>query len=202
LEGRVLKESEQAGAVIIPSFIESGNADRPAALARSLVMSLRVSLREVVDEMDMLSDETTVYLNRTTGEFVPVSDEHARFAEAGDENWDELSDWERDEVPKAKEVLESDDYVALPGKFEIHEWSIMERFCHSLENHAWADELLNAIQGRGAFRYFKDTVRRLGIQDDWYRFRNEAFQEIARDWLRENEIPFVDDAGGAEEAQG
>jgi hypothetical protein len=156
----------------------------------------------VVDEMDLLSDERTVYLNRKTGEFVSVSDESARYAEEDNEDRDDLPQWECDELAKAKEALESDDYIALPGKFEIHEWSIMERFCHSLENDARAEELSNAIRGRGAFRYFKDTVRRLGIVQDWYRFRDEAFQEIARDWLRENEIPFVDDVGGGEKAQG
>jgi hypothetical protein len=46
--------------------------------------------------------------------------------------------------------------------------------------------------GRTQIRYFKDTVRRLGIQQDWYRFRDEAFKEIARDWLLARDIPFVE----------
>jgi len=33
-------------------------------------------------------------------------------------------------------------------------------------------------------------VNRYGIADDWYRFRIEAIEEIARDWLEENGIPF------------
>jgi len=68
----------------------------------------------------------------------------------------------------------------------------MEQFANSVDDEEASDELLTALHGRGAFRYFKDTVRRLGIQQDWYRFRDEAFREIARDWLEAKGIPFVE----------
>ena len=59
----------------------------------------------------------------------------------------------------------------------------MERFSESVDNDDWSSQLLTAISGRGEFRYFKDTIHRLGIQKDWYAFRDEAFREIARDFL-------------------
>ena len=34
---------------------------------------------------------------------------------------------------------------------------------------------------------------RLGIQQDWYDFRDEALSEIAREFLRTKDIPFVED---------
>ena len=43
--------------------------------------------------------------------------------------------------------------------------------------------LLDALHGRGAFRLFKSTIRRLGVEDDWFRFRASALEEIAMDWL-------------------
>jgi hypothetical protein len=52
------------------------------------------------------------------------------------------------------------------------------------------DELLDAIRGRGAFRRFKDAIHRFGIADEWYRFREEAFEEIAADFLEVNGIKF------------
>jgi len=159
-------------------------------------MPIPVKLQDVVDQMDMLSDEASTYLNRHTGEMVFVSDECRRATENPDE-LDNLPDWEREDMPEVKEALTSEDYVVLPGKFEIHEWSIMEEFAHSVDDEEASHELLTALHGRGAFRYFKDTVRRLGIQQDWYRFRDEAFKEIARDWLIAHGIPFVEDAADA-----
>lgn len=154
-------------------------------------MPIPVKLSEVVDEMSMSGDEISTYLNRVTGEMVTVTAEEKRVAEDPDE-WDDLPGWERENMPGVKEALESEDYVILPGKFEIHEWSIMEDFAQSIEDEAASEELHTALHGRGAFRYFKDTIHRLGIEKDWYSFRDEAFKEIARDWLRANDIPFVE----------
>jgi hypothetical protein len=47
-------------------------------------------------------------------------------------------------------------------------------------------ELLDAISGRGAFRMFRATIKRLRIEDEWYRFREEQFAAIAREWLDEH----------------
>lgn len=92
-------------------------------------------------------------------------------------------------MPEVREALESDDYVELPSQFDIHEWSIMERFCRSLEPGPLRDELDNAIHGRGAFRMFKDVIHRHGIADDWYAYRDAELEEIAIGWLEVNEIP-------------
>jgi len=159
-------------------------------------MPIPVKLSDVVDQMDMLSDEASTYLNRLTGEFVFVTEESKRAAEDPDE-WDDLPDWQSEEMPEIKEALESEDYLVLPGKYEIHEWSIMERFAQSVADEEACDELLTALHGSGAFRYFKDTVHRLGIEQDWYRFRDEAFREIAREWLRAHDIPFIEEAADA-----
>jgi len=34
-----------------------------------------VSLRDVIDEMDMMSDEATAYINRKTGELITITNE-------------------------------------------------------------------------------------------------------------------------------
>ncbi len=73
----------------------------------------------------------------------------------------------------------------------------MERFCYSIQDADQREQLLNAFQGRGAFRYFKDTTHRFGIQDDWYRFRDRELERIAIDWLEANEIAFKKDTGSS-----
>jgi len=159
-------------------------------------MPIPVKLSDVVDEMSLSSDEASTYLSRVTGEMVLVTAEERRAAE-DPEDWDLLPGWQQEVMPKIQEALESEDYLKLPGKYEIHEWSIMEQFSYSVDDEEASGELLTAIHGPGAFRYFKDTVRRLGIQQDWYRFRDEALEEIARDWLLAHDIPFVEDAAEA-----
>ncbi|MGD9163869.1 MAG: UPF0158 family protein [Chromatiales bacterium] len=154
-----------------------------------------VSLKAVVEEMDVFGDEMTAYINRKTGELFTLDDEVARYVEEGEEESDFIPDWQQEILPKVKEVMESDDFVPLPDKFEIHEYSIMERFCHAAEDDDLRDTLLNAIRGRGAFRHFKDAIQRQGIQDSWYSYRNDALKRIAADFLEGEGIAFVDDSG-------
>jgi aminoglycoside 6'-N-acetyltransferase I len=49
-----------------------------------------------------------------------------------------------------------------------------------------------ALQGRGAFRRFKDTLQRVGLIEDWYAFKHNAFVKLARDWCEENELLYDD----------
>ena len=155
-----------------------------------------VSLKSVVNEMDVLGEEWTAYISKKTGELVTVTEEEANIVDVGGEDDEFIPDWQRETLPKVREVLESDDFVALPDKFEIHEYSIMGRFCLSLSDEGLQDELLHVIQGRGAFRRFKDAIYRKEIQDDWYRFRDQSIKDIAIDFLESEGIAFVDDVAG------
>ena len=76
----------------------------------------------------------------------------------------------------------------LPTQSEVHEWSIKEEFSESVESARIRADLLDAISGKGAFRYFKDTIRRYGIEKDWYAFRTEALRQIAIDWCEEHQL--------------
>lgn len=149
----------------------------------------KVSVSDVLSELDVSSDTITVYLNMHTGEFVQVSEEDERFIESDRED-EELPEWQQDLMPKIRETLKSGDCLALPGKFEIHEWEIMRGFAASVEDSAISDRLLDAIHGSGAFRYFRDQVRAFGIEDEWYSFRENALEKIAIRWLEENNIPY------------
>jgi hypothetical protein len=152
-------------------------------------MAAIISLRDVIEEMDLTTDEATAYINRKTGELITLTHEELALAEVPEEAED-APQWQKDLLPKAQEVLGSEEFIPLPGKFEIHEWSIMERFAQSLTDAAVSDELDAAIHGPGAFRRFKDTVHRLGITDEWYRFRDAALEEIAIEFLEEHEIAY------------
>ena len=149
-----------------------------------------VSIKDVVDEMDVPSDEHSAFLNRHTGELVTLSTEELSAAEE-DDDIDDYPEWQQDMIIKAKEVISSDDYLPLPSKFDIHEYHIMEDFCCSLVDDEIRERLLDKIRGRGAFRRFKDAILMNGIEEEWYRFRQEELEKIAIDWLEANQISYA-----------
>jgi hypothetical protein len=146
-------------------------------------MAVIVSLRDVIEEMDLVSDEATAYINRKSGELITLTHEELALAEDPEEAED-APQWQKDLLPKVREVLASEDFIPLPGK------SIMERFARSLTDAAVSDELDAALHGRGAFRRFKDAAQRLGIADEWHRFRDAALEEIAIEFLAAHGIAY------------
>ena len=146
-------------------------------------MSPRVEIDAVVEAMEMQSDDMHSFLHRPSGRFITVSDEALVAAENGDEGAvtpEELAD--------AQQILSAaEEYLELPDRFEINEYHMMERFAHGL-GPAERDAMLRALSGRGAFRYFKDTVHRLGLAKAWYAFRDEGYEEVARSWCDEHGI--------------
>jgi len=154
-------------------------------------MGIPVLLRQVAEELDALTDGWTAYIHRETGELYSFSDEEAAQAEGEDE--DEEADWEKESIAKAREVLDSEAWIALPGKFEINEWEIMRDFAQSQTDREAVENLLRVIHGRGAFRYFKDKVNQFGLGDEWFEFKERALERIAREALEEAGIPFTEE---------
>jgi hypothetical protein len=153
-------------------------------------MPLPVSLHQFVNELDAPVDDCHVYLNRKTGEFLPIGPDDEFAADAEDE--EDVPEWQRESLPKIREAMTSDDWLELPDKFAIDEYRIMERFAGTLDDAIFRADLLDTIGGRGNFGRFKNMLHRRGRLDDWYRFREKAYRKIAIDWLEANGIPFQD----------
>ena len=154
-------------------------------------MSATVLLKDIVDALEMQSDDSLSFLDLDTGQVETVSRELLGKAEEADEDEDEaldLPEWQQPEWELAKRIVSSDRFLRLPDKFHVHEWSIMQDFANSVSSEKISADLLNAIHGSGAFRNFKDTLRRHRIEKQWYAFRSEALAEIARDWCEENQL--------------
>jgi len=154
-------------------------------------MATRASLKAILEALDFQPQESTTYFNQITGEIVSVTDDEMATAEAGeDEDLSDYSDWERESIEKAREIAESDDFLALPDSFEINEYAIMEWFCLDRDDADQRDRLLDAIRGSGAFRRFKNAVERMGIADEWYRYRDAAMRDKAIAWCEENGLEY------------
>lgn len=151
-------------------------------------MGVVLALRDIVDAIESQSNEGEAYLDPETGEIVQVSADERALVEQGRSD-DDLPQWQRELIPKVHEALEGDRFLALPDRFEVHEWEIMQRFSQE-QNEQARKMLLSAIHGSGAFRHFRNAVDRLGLLDVWYRYREEAIQQIARDWLEEHKLAY------------
>ncbi len=130
-------------------------------------MAVVVSLRDMVDELQMLSNESHAYLNKETGEIISVRDDDFATIDS-DEDWREFagSELEEEFLEKVEKVRSSDEYLELPSHFEIDDYEIMERFCRSVPDEKISDLLSAMIRGSGAFRRFKDLIYRYNIEKD------------------------------------
>ena len=151
-------------------------------------MSKVISLREIISALEAASDECSSYLDPETGEIILVTEDDRAVVEG--ERLEEIPTWQREMMPKIRAALEGDRWLELPDRFDIHEWSIMERFSRRQDIERVRSELLDAIHGAGAFRVFRSAIRRLGLEQSWYQFRDEALADIARDWLEEHKLPY------------
>jgi len=175
----------------------------------NLAMAVVVSLRDMVDEMQTLSHESNAYLKKSTGKVITIRDDDFDMVRSMEEIFDEIeddeeiesdgdssgySDLETEFFQDVKNVMAfDDDYLKLPSKFDIHEYEIMERFGLSIPNEKVSDTLLSKIRGSGAFRRFRDTIYQYGIEEDWFKYRDEAYKEIAVSWLESHGFDYIDD---------
>lgn len=127
----------------------------------------KVNIKTITDALEWVDDETQVFYDTMTGDTIIWS-------EYGDNDIDE------DEL---EERCDEGRYIALPDRMEINEYHMMEAFAYDRD-----ERLVNAIQGRGAFRRFKDTAESIGLIDDWYEFRDNCYRSRAEDWCRDHDL--------------
>lgn len=139
--------------------------------------------------MDFQNTEVTSYLNTRTGRVATLSDEDMGYAD-DDYPLEDMPEWMSEVADLARDVLESGDYLELPSQWDIHEYRIMEDFCRTQTSGDNQRQLLKAIEGRGAFRRFKDTAFDMGVIDEWYAYKQLRLQQIAIDWCKVHNIDY------------
>ena len=166
----------------------------PLAQTETIKMNKKVTISEIVDAMETQSDNSFAYFNKKNGKFLYINDD-IRYEADSDKPIGEVTEWMREEVKEFRKIQVGDDehHVSIPGKFEIHEYRIMEKFCYTIETEQIVDQLIQSIKGRGAFRKFRDTLFRLGLEQRWFTYKNDVFRRKAKDWCKINEIEFVDE---------
>jgi hypothetical protein len=146
-------------------------------------MPARVKLSEILDAIEMQFAESHAFVDRETGGVVMLSDEELKAADGGDDPAD-YPEWQRENLRLAA-LVNADDggrFVSLPDRFEVNEWDMMRDFALGVADEDVSAALMDAIHGRGAFRYFKDQVHQRGLAKTWDDFRAAQFRQIALDW--------------------
>lgn len=155
-----------------------------------------VKLSDLSDAIEMHSEDHIVRFDMQEGCLVLMENYLLTAIEEDDkEELADLPEWQEEMIPLARAILEDDGtrFIDPPDPFEFHEYSRMEEFIQTLEDEEVANQLWRAIKGRGAFRYFKDTARELGVIEQWYAYRDNAIREFVIEWAEENNIPYEDD---------
>lgn len=134
---------------------------------------MKVKLSDIIDAIEMTDQYSEYFLDKETGNVEWVSD-MAMTQEEQEEVYDRLDEH---------------GFYRLPTSFDIHDYDIMEEFVYTLSGSA-RDKLASAIQGKGAFRRFKDTVIRLGIDQEWYDFQSAEYKRKAARWCEDNGIEY------------
>ena len=151
---------------------------------------MKVKLQDLVEMMDVLHEQASAHLNKRTGELIMLTTEELSAAEE-DEDPDDYPEWQRESIEKAREIIDSEDWIELPAKEDIHDYGIMEEFCHSIANPGLSERLLSTIRGRGAFGRFRGALEALDLEQEWYDFRAAELEKIAVEWLEENKIEYT-----------
>lgn len=89
-----------------------------------------------------------------------------------------------------KKLDNLDDVISLPTQQERNDYAIMEDFIAQVEDQTAYEWLTNSIKGRGAFRMFRATLNRFNLTNDYYQFRDDAYEEIAINWCNEYGIEY------------
>ncbi len=135
---------------------------------------MRVKLDDIIKALEFTNMEIKYYYHTKTESIVMVGS----YIES-DVTYDEIDE-------------NRDDYIPLPDRFDIDEYSIMEGFIYGLPEGRKKYILEDAIRGSGAFRRFKDKVSDLGLERKWYNYRDDEYIRIAKEWCSENNIEYVE----------
>ena len=130
-----------------------------------------LKLDDVIEALEFVNDgQEDAYYNPETNEIF--------YSNIGD--YEDLNEDELDEL--------FSNSLILPDKHDINEYGMMTDFIETIEDEKLANQLYIVINGQGAFRRFKDTCINYDIIDDWYKFRDKKYKELALKWCQDNEI--------------
>ena len=181
---------------------------------------LPIDLSELAMAFEDAMGERSYYLDLETGQVVWISQETRSELESiyeevyvpdSEESVDlaqvlegyDIADWQKEEVLEADRVdrLFGSRYIAVPEADSHEGYRDMERFILTVQDERLQDRLWQAIQGRGAFRHFKDILAGYYREEKrWYTFQDGQITERVLEWLESKGIePIITEHPTAQE---
>ena len=153
-------------------------------------MAAEVELDVIIEALEMADDSISSYLDVETGEMHSITEEEFDLAEDPQTAMEDLPNWQRDAVMLARSIQKQEGkrYMALPDKFDVHEWAMMDRFSMTLRDAQMRNDFHGGIRGAGAFRLFKHLLTEYNLWDAWNRFKQVELRQMAIEWCKENGI--------------
>jgi Uncharacterised protein family (UPF0158) len=162
--GDALRERGWAGDDELAADLDTALGRRPAPPGRALP----VDLEELSELLEAGLGEDGGRIDLETGEVWRAS----------------TVEYFAEQEPEAPDFEEPDRWLYVGPEGSHEGYRDMENFIATVDEPGRADRLGIAIDGRGAFRRFKDTVSRWpDEQERWYRFSDERRRGRARQWL-------------------
>jgi catechol 2,3-dioxygenase-like lactoylglutathione lyase family enzyme len=153
---------------------------------------LKVDLDEIAEAMARggeLSSETSAYLDTASGAVKTIGGD---LSFDGDDPPDELpadaSEWERADWEDCRAVADDDcgRFQPIPQRETHDAWQVMADFIAEVPDPRMRERLDTAVEGKGAFRRFKDELSRdPEVQEKWFAFERARKREWAEEWLTE-----------------
>jgi hypothetical protein len=132
---------------------------------------MKVKLGDILEAFELNDRYSEYFLDQETGEVVQVNDMMMT----------------QDEKAETYDRLDEHGFLRLPS--DIHDFDIMGDFVDTCSGTR-REKLLTAISGRSPFRNFKDEVRRMGIEKQWYDFQADAYRRKAIEWCEEHGVEY------------
>ena len=102
------------------------------------------------------------------------------------------SDWDADQFwPMPEDIEDGAKYAKLPDPrdLDLGKELVLRFAAERLDEHY--DEIAAIFSRKGAYRRFKEFLRRFGALDSWYEFENSSTEKALRDWCAENGVEVV-----------
>jgi hypothetical protein len=78
-------------------------------------MAAVIALREVIEALELQSDDCVSYLDPDTGEIITVTLEERDLAEEAEESLEDVPEWQRQMLPRVRAVLGKRSLPAVAG---------------------------------------------------------------------------------------
>ena len=139
---------------------------------------LKIDIDELCNAMEDHSFDNEYYLDLETGEILFVSE------------------YMNDEVIDIKNRIEEEyeRFEQIPQVKSYEGYRDMEDFIATVDNNRLVDLLEVAIQGKGAFRRFKDVLLNYPDEEEkWFQFQDSRIEERALEWLDEIGVTLIEE---------